>query len=114
MRARILVRPKQGILDPQGAAVERGGNVVVLPARERAVLRRLVDAGGATVGKTVLHRGVWRAPADRGAHVVEVTVGRLRRRLAPLGVSIVAVARRGYRLETGVTPGPDVGPDGQE
>ena len=88
----------------QGAAVERAGQVVVLSARERAVLRRLVEAGGATVGKTVLFRGVWRAPADRGAHVVEVTVGRLRRRLAPLGVSVVTVARRGYRLETGPPP----------
>lgn len=91
----------------QGAAVERAGHVVVLPARERAVLRRLVEAGGATVGKTVLFRGVWRAPAHRDAHVVEVTVGRLRRRLAPLGVSVVTVARRGYRLETTpLPPGP--------
>ncbi|HET6810227.1 MAG TPA: uroporphyrinogen-III synthase [Acidimicrobiales bacterium] len=88
----------------QGAAVERAGHVIVLSARERAVLRRLVEAEGGTVGKTVLLRGVWRAPADRGAHVVEVTVGRLRRRLAPLGVSVVTVVRRGYRLETGPLP----------
>ena len=88
----------------QGAAVERDGHVVVLPGRERAVLQRLVEARGATVGKTALFRGVWRAPANRDAHVVEVTVARLRRRLAPLGVSVVAVSRRGYRVETGPLP----------
>ena len=89
----------------QGAAVEREGEVVVLSGRERAVFRRLVEAGGATVGKTALFRGVWRGSAERDAHVVEVTVARLRRRLAPLGVSIVAVARRGYRLDTGTVAG---------
>ena len=83
----------------QGAALERDGEVVVLAGRERAVLSRLVEAGGATVAKTALVRAVWRAPADRDTHVVEVTVGRLRRRLAPLGLSVVAVAKRGYRLE---------------
>ena len=88
----------------QGSAVERDGRVVVLPARERAVLARLADAGRATVPKTALMRAVWRGPAGRDAHVVEVTVGRLRRRLAPLGVSVVAVARRGYRLETADLP----------
>lgn len=103
-RRRVVLDGNGEPVTIQGAAVERGGHVVVLSARERAVLRRLVEAGGATVGKTVLLRGVWRAPADRGAHVVEVTVGRLRRRLAPLGVSVVTVARRGYRLETGPLP----------
>jgi uroporphyrinogen-III synthase len=88
----------------QGAAVERGGSVVVLSPRERGVLRRLAEARGATVGKTALFRGVWRAPAAGDAHVVEVTVARLRRRLAPLGVAVVAVARRGYRLQTGPVP----------
>ena len=83
----------------QGAAVERGGQAVLLTGRERAVLSVLAEASGATVAKAALARGVWRAPSsDPDVHVVEVTVGRLRRKLAPLGVSVVTVARRGYRL----------------
>ena len=105
-RRRTVLDGEGAEVTVQGAAVERDGKVVVLSGRQRAVLRRLVDAGGATVGKTALLRGVWRGPppAARDAHVVEVTVARLRRRLAPLGVSIVAVARRGYRLEAGPLP----------
>ncbi|HEX5267133.1 MAG TPA: uroporphyrinogen-III synthase [Acidimicrobiales bacterium] len=89
----------------QGAAVERSGQVVVLSGRERAVMGRLVEARGATVAKTAVFRSVWRGTAGRDAHVVDVTVARLRRRLAPLGVSVVAVSRRGYRLETEARPG---------
>ena len=40
MRARVLVRPKAGILDPQGQAVERA-----LPALGFAGVRNVTSAG---------------------------------------------------------------------
>jgi uroporphyrinogen-III synthase len=41
---------------------------------------------------------VWTGETDD--HVVEVTVGRLRRRLGSAGTHIETVMRRGYRLST--------------
>jgi DNA-binding winged helix-turn-helix (wHTH) protein len=49
------------------------------------------------VSKSELLREVWGSGCD--AHVVEVTVGRLRTRLRNHGLSIRAVPRRGYLLE---------------
>lgn len=83
----------------QGGVVERAGRTALVPGKERELLERLAAADGAPVGKTVLARAVWGAPAGGDTHVVEVTAARLRRRLAPLGVSVVAQARRGYRLQ---------------
>jgi uroporphyrinogen-III synthase len=83
----------------QGAVVARGNVRVELSERERAVLHVLLRRPGAVVSKDVLLREVWRG--DGSSHKnVESTVGRLRRRLAPAGLSISALARRGYRLET--------------
>ena len=42
MRARVLVRPKAGILDPQGAAVEASLRQLGFPV-EQARVGRLVD-----------------------------------------------------------------------
>jgi DNA-binding winged helix-turn-helix (wHTH) protein len=61
------------------------------------VLRVLTGRPGVVVGKQQFLREVWSGAAD--AHVVEVTVGRLRRRLGELGNAIRAVRRRGYFLE---------------
>jgi DNA-binding winged helix-turn-helix (wHTH) protein len=49
------------------------------------------------VAKGDLLRSVWRDPtAD--PHVVEVAVARLRKRLQPVGLTLEAVHRRGYRI----------------
>ena len=53
----------------------------------------------AVVSKNEMMHTVWGANVDD--HVLEVTVGRLRRRLGPAGTAICTVVRRGYRLETG-------------
>lgn len=80
----------------QGTAVAVGEDAATLSRREAQVLVALVDADGAVVGKERLAAAVWGRGAD--PHVVEVTVARLRRRLDPLGVGLVTVPRRGYRL----------------
>ncbi len=73
-----------------------GAPPVMLSDRERQVLELLVDRGGAVVSKSHMLSAVW---GERGTdtHVVEVTVGRLRKRLGPAGCGIETVVRRGYR-----------------
>jgi uroporphyrinogen-III synthase len=79
----------------QGSVVV-GTERVMLTPREAALLRVLARRPGAVVAAGVLLAEVWHGATD--THVVEVTVGRLRRRLAPSGLAVVAVAGRGYRL----------------
>ena len=67
-----------------------------LTGRERQVLDVLVERPGVVHSKESLLRTVW-GGSESDAHVVEVTIGRLRRRLGPAGVGIETVMRRGYR-----------------
>ncbi|HNI34452.1 MAG TPA: winged helix-turn-helix domain-containing protein, partial [Microthrixaceae bacterium] len=81
----------------QGRMVSVGdGEPVRLTERERAVLGLLAKRPGAVVSKQTLLEQVWAGESDD--HVVEVTIGRLRRRLGDAGGSIETVVRRGYRL----------------
>ncbi|WP_208028734.1 uroporphyrinogen-III synthase [Rhabdothermincola sediminis] len=69
---------------------------VLLTDRERKVFAVLVRRPGAVVSKRELLGQVWSHDTD--PHVVEVTVGRLRRRLGEAGIGVETVMRRGYRL----------------
>lgn len=81
----------------QGNLVRVGDrDPVSLTERERSVLEVLSERQGAVVSKAALLQRVWHDGSDE--HAVEVTVGRLRRRLGPAGGSIETVMRRGYRL----------------
>lgn len=80
----------------QGTLVLVGDHEIDLPVRERRVLSLLAERPGAVVAKTDLLRRAWDVPPD--PHAVEVAVGRLRKRLAPTGLGVEAVPRRGYRL----------------
>lgn len=82
----------------QGSVVEIDGERAELAPRERAVLDALVAAGGAVVPRPALMEQVW-GPGGTDPHVLEVTVGRLRRRLGPAGGALVASPGRGYRLD---------------
>jgi phosphoribosylformylglycinamidine synthase PurS subunit len=42
-RARVLIRPKEGILDPQGQAVERALPALGLPPAQHVHVGRLVE-----------------------------------------------------------------------
>jgi uroporphyrinogen-III synthase len=83
----------------QGAAVLADGVRVTLTERERAVLGVLARRPGAVVPKPLLLREIWGVHGD--PHVVDITVGRLRRRLEPTGLQIQVSPRRGYRLDVG-------------
>lgn len=77
------------------AAIVVDGHRVDLAPRERRVLEVLGRRPGSVVNKQLLLSTVWEGRAD--GHAVEVTVGRLRRRLDGL-LEIQTVPRRGYRL----------------
>jgi uroporphyrinogen-III synthase len=78
-----------------GALVTVDGRPVDLAPRERAVLEVLSRRPGSVVNKSQLLAAVWKGAAD--GHAVEVTIGRLRRRLDGV-LDIQTVPRRGYRL----------------
>lgn len=83
----------------QGNVVAVGPDVsVALSPRERALFRVLCDRPGLVVARAQLLREVW-GSAGPDLHSVDVAVTRLRRRLAPTGLRVVAVRGRGYRLE---------------
>ena len=90
------------VADVQGSRVSAGGTAVSLAVRERAVFDVLARRPGAVVAKRTLLDEVW-GSATTDAHALEVTVGRLRRRLTPVGLSVEAVVRRGYRLTAAAT-----------
>jgi uroporphyrinogen-III synthase len=81
----------------QGSLVSAGGTGVSLPTRERAVFDVLSRRPGVVVPRRILLAEVWGTP-QADPHALEVTVGRLRRRLAPTGLRVEAVLRRGYKL----------------
>jgi len=70
---------------------------VMLTGREHQVLAALMDPPGPVVSKAGLLKSVW-GSTESDAHVAEVTVARLRRKLGPAGIGIETVVRRGYRV----------------
>ena len=82
----------------QGSLVLVGDHRVELRERERSVFEILARRPGVVIAKRALLAEVWGSP-QQDAHVLEVTIGRLRKRLAPAGLNVEAVVRRGYRLE---------------
>jgi uroporphyrinogen-III synthase len=80
-----------------GTVARVGGLRAELTDTEARLLATLVARPGAVLAKEELLRTVWGESAS-DTHVVEVTIGRLRRRLGPHGVAITAVPKRGYAV----------------
>lgn len=95
---RLLAQsPRVGSLLLTGTLVRVDDRMIELSPLESRVLAYLAARPGAVVAKTDLLRNVWADSTD-DPHVVEVTVGRLRRRLGDAGRLVEAVPRRGYVL----------------
>ncbi len=86
-----------GDLVISGAVVCCGDRRIELSDIEARLVDALARRPGSVVPKVDLLREVW-GDAASDPHLVEVAVGRLRRRLGPSGGAIVAVPRRGYVL----------------
>jgi DNA-binding response OmpR family regulator len=88
-------------VDRDASSAVVGGVAVDLSHRECDVLRLLADQPGSAVTREVLIGRVWR-PGELGSgKTLDVTVGRLRRRLASADAParVVAIRGVGYRLE---------------
>ena len=87
-------------LDPGQRRAWRGDTLLKLTTREFDVLEFLVRRAGQVLRKDEILGGVWEYDFDGDANIVEVYVGRLRRKLdEPFGQhSIETVRGAGYRL----------------
>lgn len=74
-----------------------------LTAREFAVLEFLVRHAGEVVSKSEILEGVWDFDFDGDPNIVEVYIGRLRRKVdVPFGTPLITTLRgAGYRLSDG-------------
>jgi len=91
------VKLLSGELVLAGSVVRMGDDRVELTDTEARLLATLAARPGTVLAKEDLLRRVWGGDAD-DTHVVEVRVGRLRRRLGAHREVIAAVPKRGYAL----------------
>ncbi len=77
-----------------------GGRSVELTAYEYKVLEYLLFRKGEVVSKTVLTEHIYDEDFERDSNVIEVFIGRLRKKLDPDGVTqpIETLRGRGYRI----------------
>jgi two-component system response regulator PhoP len=103
-RPRVHLGPATVDLTTQ--RVWRGDDEIELTSFEYRVLNYLVMHPGEVVTKTELSEHIYEEDADRDSNVIEVFIGRLRRKLDPDGSlnPIETLRGRGYRLAIGVTP----------
>lgn len=96
---RRTLRLDGGDMVMQGSAIEVDGVSAELTPKERAVLEVLASKPGTVISRETILDRVW-GSADADAHVLEVTVGRLRRRLGSASAAVQVSPGRGYRLAT--------------
>lgn len=87
-------------LDTRTQVVQRNGTSIELTSYEYRVLEYLMLHTGKVVSKTELTEHIYDQDFDRDSNVLEVFVGRLRRKLDPNGVlkPIETLRGRGYRF----------------
>ncbi len=86
------------ILDPAAHRLEVDGTEVALSARELSILETLLRAHPRVVTKEDLLDTVWGVPDGADVNVVEVYIGRLRRKIGRERIETVRGA--GYRLRS--------------
>ncbi|HKY15408.1 MAG TPA: uroporphyrinogen-III synthase, partial [Microthrixaceae bacterium] len=94
---RVVVAVGEASLVLRGTRVSVGDTELDLTDTEAQVLAALAARPGVVHSKAELLRDVW-GDEHADPHLVEVIVARIRRRLAPTGVTIGSVYRRGYTL----------------
>jgi DNA-binding response OmpR family regulator len=86
-------------LDPAGRRCLREGTPIELTSREFAVLEFLLRRPGRVVSKAAILDNVWDFDFEGDPNIVEVYIGRLRRKIdAPFGTQTIQTVRgAGYR-----------------
>jgi len=92
-------------IDTRGKQVTVAGDVVELTAYEYNVLEYLAVHTGKAISKSELTEHIYDQDFDRDSNVIEVFVGRLRRKLDPDGTlaPIETVRGQGYRFALAAT-----------
>jgi two-component system, OmpR family, response regulator PhoP len=93
-------------VDLSGQRVRRGDREIELTTYEFKVLQYLLLHPGEVVTKMDLSEHIYEEDADRDSNVIEVFIGRLRRKLDPDGAlnPIETLRGRGYRLALPIAP----------
>jgi DNA-binding response OmpR family regulator len=88
-------------IDPVGRRVWSSDQPITLTHREFDVLEFLVRRAGQVVSKDEILAGVWTFDFEGDRNIVEVYVGRLRRKLdEPFGTQHITTVRgAGYRMD---------------
>lgn len=87
------------LLDRETVRVTRDGNRIELTAKEFGILELLLERPGAVISRERILNSVWGINADPLTNVVEVYIGRLRRKLGNHGEQAIETVRGfGYRL----------------
>jgi DNA-binding response OmpR family regulator len=103
-RRALALKGGQPTLDDQGVLRFGTGWVPLAPVEARLVAA-LLGRYGAVIGRQVLTRAGWLG-ATPSRNALDVKIFRLRRRIAPLGLTIRTVRARGYLLEEGTSTEP--------
>jgi len=82
-RADPLIRVRELTFDPAARRVTRGGEDVVLSARELALLQALLERPGAILSRAQLEERIYGWGEELESNAVEVYVHALRRKLGP-------------------------------
>jgi DNA-binding response OmpR family regulator len=87
------------LLDRDTVRVTRDGNRIDLTAKEFGILELILERPGSVVSRERILNSVWGINADPLTNVVEVYIGRLRRKLDRHGPQAIETVRGfGYRL----------------
>jgi DNA-binding response OmpR family regulator len=89
--------PAMPELDADGLLRFRGAWVALTPVESR-LAKVLLDRMGTVVSRQAILRAGWRE-GEPARNVLDVHILRLRRRMAPLGLSIKTFRGRGYLME---------------
>jgi two-component system OmpR family response regulator len=109
-RARVLLRRQAGLrgalvdygglsLDTNSRTLSANGEAFELPARELSVLETLLLRAGKVVGKQQIIQSLAAFDDDLSTNAVEQYVSRLRKRLAPIGLTVRTARGLGYYLD---------------
>jgi DNA-binding response OmpR family regulator len=98
------------VLDPRARTARVGGRQTPLARREFELLALLVRAGGELVRRDDLIAGVWADAPEVTDNALDVYVGYVRKRLAPLANAplIETVRGRGFRLLAPTGDAPEI------
>jgi two-component system OmpR family response regulator len=109
-RVRVLLRRQAGLrnarvdyggisLDTNSRTLSANGRALDVPARELSVLETLLLRAGKVVGKQAIIESLADFDDDLSANAVEQYVSRLRKRLAPYGLTVRTARGLGYYLD---------------